>query len=81
MKIVIGIVVSLLILFTFLLVSLSLKSKYRSAFEADQACHFELSALNSSEAGCDHDTETRQWILFDSAKSNQPADVMKRYRY
>ncbi|KGG16245.1 MULTISPECIES: hypothetical protein [unclassified Prochlorococcus] len=33
------------------------------------------------ELGCDHDIETRQWILFNPGTSNQPAEVVKRYRY
>lgn len=39
---------------------------YKSAFEADQQCHYEL-RLKSVELeglGCDHDIETNQWILY-----------------
>ena len=56
---------------------------YKSAFEADQQCHSEMS-LNypdNSGLGCDHDLETRQWILFSKSENNQPAIVLKRYRY
>ncbi len=59
------------------------KPEYESAFEADQQCHYELSTLviDKPNLGCDHDTETRQWLLFDSGLQNKPAEVLKRYRY
>tara|TARA_B100000700_G_C14758895_1_gene721155 strand:- start:407 stop:643 length:237 start_codon:yes stop_codon:yes gene_type:complete len=56
--------------------------KYKSAFEADQSCHYDLS-MNSIELasqGCDHDLETNQWILYEKSKNNK-AKVLKRYRY
>ncbi len=58
-------------------------SKYKSAFEADQQCHYEISILQEDfdNLNCDHDTETRQWILFDASTNNQPAKVLKRFRY
>ncbi len=57
--------------------------EYQSAFEADQQCHFEMSSFTSDQTnlGCDHDTETRQWLLFDSGNLTQPAEVLKRYKY
>ena len=58
--------------------------QYRSAFEADQACHFEISTYQDQELtllGCDHDLETRQWILFEEGLDSQPAEVMQRFRY
>ena len=60
-----------------------LKSEYESAFEADQQCHFEMLTLkiDKPNLGCDHDTETRQWLLFDTGGGNQPAEVVKRYKY
>ncbi len=59
------------------------KPEYRSAFEADQQCHFDKSSLtfDNSQLGCDHDLETRQWILFNSEAANKPAEILKRYRY
>ena len=59
------------------------RPEYKSAFEADQECHFEKSniMIASSELGCDHDLETRQWILFDTGKNNAKAEVLKRFRY
>ena len=56
---------------------------YQSAFEADQQCHYELSTLivDKPNLGCDHDTETRQWLLFDAERADQPAEVVKRYKY
>ena len=56
---------------------------YRSAFEADQQCHYEL-RLKSVELeglGCDHDLETNQWILFQEGINDKPAQVVERYRY
>ena len=59
------------------------KPEYESAFEADQQCHFEMSTLkvDKPNLGCDHDTETRQWLLFNAERGNQPAEVIKRYKY
>ena len=56
---------------------------YKSAFEADQQCHYEL-RLKSDELedlGCDHDLETNQWILYRKGINDQPAQVVERYRY
>ena len=56
---------------------------YKSAFEADQQCHYEM-RLKSSELeglGCDHDLETNQWLLYQKGFSDQPSQVLKRYRY
>ena len=58
-------------------------SGYKSAFEADQQCHYEL-RLKSDEIeglGCDHDLETNQWILFQKGINNDPSRVVERYRY
>ena len=59
------------------------KPEYESAFEADQQCHFDMSILkvDKPNLGCDHDTETRQCLLFDDERVNQPAEVVKRYKY
>ena len=56
---------------------------YDSAFEADQYCHSYLSSYdNSSERyGCDHDTETHQWILYESNDKIEPAKIIKKFRY
>ena len=56
---------------------------YKSAFEADQQCHYEL-RLKSVELeglGCDHDLETNQWILYQEGINNKPSKVVERYRY
>ena len=58
-------------------------SRYKSAFEADQQCHYEMS-LKSIEVeglGCDHDLETNQWILYQQGVNELPSRVIKRYRY
>ena len=56
---------------------------YDSAFEADQSCHSYLSNLSdqSGNLGCDHDTETHQWILYEIQDNLEPAKIIKKYRY
>ena len=56
---------------------------YRSAFEADQACHSEKwhSYGENPSFDCDHDLETDQWILYEVMPNNLPAKVIKRFRY
>ena len=56
---------------------------YDSAFEADQYCHSFLSSYDdmSENCGCDHDTETHQWILYESNDNNKPAKIIKKFRY
>ena len=54
-----------------------------SAFEADQHCHSNLSSYDnlSGNYGCDHDTETHQWILYESNDNKEPAKIIKKFRY
>ena len=56
---------------------------FDSAFEADQYCHSVLSGYDnlSGKYGCDHDTETHQWILYESNDNNEPAKIIKKFRY
>ena len=56
---------------------------YKSAFEADQQCHYEmrLKSVESYELGCDHDLETNQWLLYQKGINDQPSQVIERYRY
>ena len=56
---------------------------YDSAFEADQSCHAYLANMpeQSKTFGCDHDTETHQWILYENKDNLEPAKVIKKYRY
>ena len=57
-------------------------SAYKSAFEADRACHVLLSNYsNSTNLGCDHDTETHKWILYENQENGVSAKVIKRFRY
>ena len=79
MKIIVSILLALAVLagITFFV------TRYPSAFEADQACHYELTLQNegSVKYGCDHDLETRQWLLFKSGENTQPSQVVRRFRY
>ena len=56
---------------------------YDSAFEADQSCHSYLSNFSdqSESLGCDHDTETHQWILYETQENLEPAKIIKKFRY
>ena len=57
--------------------------EYKSAFEADQACHSEKHKeyLDGPNYGCDHDLETNQWLLYQVQPDSEPAKVLRRYRY
>ena len=56
---------------------------YDSAFEADQSCHSYMSNYydQSASLGCDHDTETHQWILYETQDNLEPAKIIKKFRY
>ena len=56
---------------------------YDSAFEADQSCHSEMSKFSSQSQiiDCDHDTETHQWILYETQANSEPAKIIKKFRY
>ncbi len=56
---------------------------YDSAFEADQSCHSYLSNFTdqSGNLGCDHDTETHQWIAYETQDNLEPAKIIKKFRY
>ncbi len=56
---------------------------YKSAFEADQQCHYEmrLKSVELNGLGCDHDLETNQWLLYQDGINEQPSKVIQRYRY
>ena len=69
---------AIVLLFTYFLTG------YDSAFEADQYCHSYLSnydKFSGSKYGCDHDTETHQWILYESIGDEEPAKIIKKFRY
>ncbi len=57
--------------------------KYKSAFEADQQCHYEmrLKSVEIEGLACDHDLETNQWLLYKKGSNDQPSQVIERYRY
>ena len=70
-------------LFVVILGSIYFLDGYKSAFEADQQCHYDmrLESVELDGLGCDHDMETKQWLLFQRGVNDQPSKVLKRYRY
>ena len=56
---------------------------YDSAFEADQECHSYMSNFSeqTGKLGCDHDTETHQWIFYEIQDNSAPAKIIKKFRY
>ena len=57
-------------------------SAYNSAFEADRACHTLLSTYpETNNLGCDHDTETHKWILYENQEDAISAKIIERFRY
>ena len=56
---------------------------YKSAFEADQQCHYELrvKSVELEGLGCDHDLETNQWLLYQKSFNDEPSQVVERFRY
>ena len=77
------IIISLISIFAIILGYFYFFTGYKSAFEADQQCHYEL-RLKSSELdglGCDHDLETNQWILYQKGINDKPSQVIERFRY
>ena len=47
---------------------------YKSAFEADQQCHYEmrLKSVELDGLDCDHDLETNQWLLYQKGTNDLP---------
>ena len=82
MKIV-NLVFQVFFLLVLLLVLIYFLTGYDSAFEADQYCHSYLSNYDeqSGNYGCDHDTETHQWILYESKDNKEPAKIIMKFRY
>ena len=78
-----NLVFQVFLLLVILLCLLYFLTGYDSAFEADQYCHSDLSNYTnlSENYGCDHDTETHQWILYESNDNNEPAKIIKKFRY
>ena len=80
---VVNLIFQLFLLSVLLFVLIYFLTGYDSAFEADQFCHSTLSSYDnlSGNYGCDHDTETHQWILYESNYNNEPAKIIKKFRY
>ena len=81
MKIVNSIFQIVIITFIFA-VLLFWNTAFDSAFEADRACHTKLTSylINSDNYGCDHDTETHKWILFENLQGGK-ANIIEIFRY
>ena len=79
MKLSIAIISLIAIIVAFLYFSID----YKSAFEADQQCHYELrlKSVDLEGLGCDHDLETNQWLLYQKGINDDPSQVIKRFRY
>ena len=80
---VVNLVSQLFFLLVIILFLIYFLTGYDSAFEADQYCHSYLSSYDKEfgNYGCDHDTETHQWILYESTDNKQPAKIIKKFRY
>jgi len=79
---VISLILQLLLTFVLIITLTYWFSAYNSAFEADRACHSVLSSYpNSTDLGCDHDTETHKWILYENQENGISANIIKRFRY
>ena len=80
---VVNLVFQVFLLLVLVVFSIYFLTGYDSAFEADQFCHATLSSYDnqSGNYGCDHDTETHQWILYESVDSKEPANIIKKFRY
>tara|TARA_B100000700_G_C14331612_1_gene528482 strand:+ start:217 stop:456 length:240 start_codon:yes stop_codon:yes gene_type:complete len=73
----------IIIIATGIIIMINFFTGYASAFEADQACNALLlkENLNKNIIGCDHDLETRQWILFEKQDELEAAKVLQRFKY
>ena len=79
--IVISILISVIALVTY--GSYTYMNSYRSAFEADQACHYDANIRSDQNITykCDHDLETRQWLLYSLENTKAVTKVIERYHY
>ena len=79
---IIGLISQILLTLVLIILMAFWFSAYNSAFEADRACHSLLSDYsNITNLGCDHDTETHKWILYENQEDGVRAKVIKRFRY
>ncbi len=79
---IIGLISQILLTLVFIVLIIFYLAAYNSAFEADRACHSLLSSYSdSTNLGCDHDTETHKWILYENQENGISAKVIKRFRY
>ena len=80
---VVNLVFQIFFLLVLVLLLIYFLTSYDSAFEADQLCHATLSSYDnvSGNFDCDHDTETHQWILYESIDNKEPAKIIRKFRY
>jgi len=76
---VVNLVFQVFFLLVILLFLIYFLTGYDSAFEADQNCHSYLSSYDnlSGNYGCDHDTETHQWILYESNENKNQLKLLR----
>ncbi len=74
---------SLIVLIAIIVGLLNFFTGYKSAFEADQQCHYQMriQSVELDGLACDHDLETNQWLLYQKGIDDQPSQVIERYRY
>ena len=78
----INVISQILLSLLILLVLIFWLTAYNSAFEADRACHSLLASYPETlNLGCDHDTETHKWILYENQEDLVSAKVIKIFRY
>ena len=75
--------IAIISLMALIFVYLHFFTGYKSAFEADQQCHYDMRLKSAliEDLGCDHDIETNQWLLYQKRIDGQPSQVIERYRY
>ena len=80
---VVNLVFQVFLLLVILIALIYFLTGYDSAFEADQYCHSFLSSYDNQTGnyGCDHDTETHKWILYESNDKEKPAKIIMKFRY
>ena len=77
----VNLVLQIFFLLALFLIFIYYLTGFDSAFEADQNCHSDLSSYDNLSGNYerDHDTETHQWILYESNENKEPAKIIKKF--